>query len=87
MKNFAKLLLLSVVCTAAVISMTVKSVFAADPGSDSATCVINVTVGQIIEWEGPAYTAIDLADPQFLHLVDRCWCAVESYVGEILAVG
>lgn len=55
MKTLAKVLLLVGLC------VSVKLALAADPGPDSATCTINVTVGQIIEWEGAAFTDIDLA--------------------------
>lgn len=56
MKNLAKVLLLVGLC------VTARLAFGADPGPDSATCVVNVTVTQIIEWEGDAYADIDLAD-------------------------
>ena len=42
--------------------LTTNSAFAGDPNyNDAATCVINVTVDQIVEWEGAAYAAINLA--------------------------
>jgi len=56
MKILAKVLLLAALC------LTANLAFAADPGPDSATCTVNVTVTQIIEWEGDAYTDIDLAN-------------------------
>jgi hypothetical protein len=56
MKNLAKVLVLIGLC------VTAKLALAADPGPDSATCVVNVTVAQIIEWEGAAYADIDLAN-------------------------
>jgi hypothetical protein len=55
MKISAKVLLLVGLC------VSVKLALAEDPGFDSATCIINVTVGQIIEWEGAAFADIDLA--------------------------
>ncbi len=60
MKNSAKFFLLFAVCIV-VISLTAKLTLAADPGDDSATCAISVTVNQIIEWEGAAFPAINLA--------------------------
>jgi len=53
------LLLLTVICVM-VISYNPKPAFADDPGDDSATCAISVTVDSIIEWEGAAFDAIDL---------------------------
>lgn len=56
MKTLAKVLLVVALC------LTANLALAADPGDDDATCTVNVTVTQIIEWEGDAFTAIDLAD-------------------------
>lgn len=59
MNSFAKFSLLCVICIA-IVSLTTKLLFAADPGPDSATCAISVTVDSIIEWEGANFAAIDL---------------------------
>jgi len=40
--------------------LTTNVALAADPGSDSATCAVSVTVSQIIEWEGANFAAISL---------------------------
>jgi hypothetical protein len=36
------------------------NIHAANPGADTATCTINVTVASIIEWEGGNFAAINL---------------------------
>jgi len=56
MRTLTKILLLA----ALVLCLTPNLVFAAEP-NDAATCVINVTVDQICEWEGAAFADIDLA--------------------------
>lgn len=57
MKNLAKVLLLGGLW----LCLTPNLAFAGDPNyNDAATCVINVTVDQIVEWEGAAYAAINL---------------------------
>ena len=59
MKSLTKILLL----TALVLCLTPNLALAGDPNyNDAATCVVNVTVDQIVEWEGAAYAAINLAD-------------------------
>ena len=58
MNSFTKLLLLSAICIA-VITFTVELALAADPGADTATCDVTVTVDTIIEWDGD-FPAIDL---------------------------
>ncbi|MFA5239253.1 MAG: hypothetical protein WC476_06045 [Phycisphaerae bacterium] len=60
MKNLAKYLILLVVCIVVMVSFPAKLAFSADPGPDSATCAISVTVDSIIEWEGANFAAIDL---------------------------
>ncbi|MCE5341091.1 MAG: hypothetical protein LLF92_08190 [Planctomycetaceae bacterium] len=60
-----RILLVLAVCVM-VISCNSK-LYGADPGDDSATCDISVTVDTIIEWEGANFAAIDL-DAQEGHL-------------------
>jgi len=58
MKRLTKILLLA----ALVLCLTPNLALAGDPNyNDAATCVVNVTVDQIVEWEGAAYAAINLA--------------------------
>ncbi|MCK5173568.1 MAG: hypothetical protein KAR47_09255 [Planctomycetes bacterium] len=58
MNGLAKYLFLLLIFVA--VCLTGKVAFAADPGPDSATCAISVTVGSVIEWEGANFAAIDL---------------------------
>ena len=57
MNNLAKCLLLIIV-----FFVTANLAFAADPGDDSATCAVSVTVASIIEWEGGNFAALAPAD-------------------------
>ncbi|HBG25496.1 MAG: hypothetical protein A2Y10_14575 [Planctomycetes bacterium GWF2_41_51] len=52
---------------AVILGYNPKPAISADPGDDTATCAISVTVDTIIEWEGANFAAIDL-DAQEGHL-------------------
>lgn len=58
MNGLAKYLFLLLIFVSVCITGNVA--FGADPGPDSATCAISVTVNSIIEWEGANFAAIDL---------------------------
>lgn len=55
-----RILLVTMVCVV-LMSFNTMPVYGADPGSDSATCAITITVNSIIEWEGANFAAINLA--------------------------
>ena len=55
MKALTKMLLVALL----VMGLT-NVALATDPGDDTATCAIDVTVNQIIEWEGTNFAAISL---------------------------
>lgn len=57
MKSLAKVLLMA----ALVLALTPDSAIAADPGDDSATCDVTVTVNSIMEWSAASYADIALA--------------------------
>ncbi|MGB8225444.1 MAG: hypothetical protein WCE45_01060 [Sedimentisphaerales bacterium] len=59
MNKFARFLLLTAICVI-VISYSPMPAFGGNPGDDSATCAITVSVLSIIEWEGAAFPAIDI---------------------------
>jgi len=58
MKNLVK-----VVLFLAVLCLALRVALAADPGPDSATCDVTVTVNSILEWSDASYTDIALIPP------------------------
>jgi len=56
MKNLVK-----VVLFLAVLCLALSVAFAADPGDDSSTCDVTVTVNTIMEWSAASYADIALA--------------------------
>jgi len=58
MKNLVK-----VVLFLAVLCLALRVALAADPGPDSATCDVTVTVNSILEWSDTSYTDIALVPP------------------------
>jgi len=84
MRNLAKVLLLATLVLCLVSSL----VIAADPGDDSASCDITVTVNTIMEWSAATYADIALAaitaqsdtpsDTRDFTLYTNCDCEISA---------